>query len=133
MGIPISRCFLWSLRLVRRFCPPATTCRLPMQKIVATDSFADEQGNKVPATHYGMSKDFPMELLVTGRSLYGLCAQDRDLFWWCEPCPAFSAEKGVIGILMQAVRTGIGHFYFFYFDKRLTRNPRGFNSLNRSR
>jgi uncharacterized protein YndB with AHSA1/START domain len=38
---------------------------VPMQKIVATDSFADEQGNKVPATHYGMSEDFPMELLLT--------------------------------------------------------------------
>src|SRR5690242_8514 len=27
---------------------------VPMQKIVCTDSFADEKGNVVPATHYGM-------------------------------------------------------------------------------
>lgn len=38
---------------------------VPMQKIVATDSFADEKGNKVPATHYGMNEDIPMELLMT--------------------------------------------------------------------
>ena len=36
-----------------------------LEKIVQTDSFADEQGNVVPATHYGMSEDFPLELLVT--------------------------------------------------------------------
>ena len=38
---------------------------VPLEKIVQTDSFADEQGNVVPATHYGMSEDFPLELLVT--------------------------------------------------------------------
>jgi len=36
-----------------------------MAKIVATDSFADEHGNVVPATYYGMSSDYPLELLVT--------------------------------------------------------------------
>jgi uncharacterized protein YndB with AHSA1/START domain len=35
------------------------------ERIVSTDSFADEKGNVVPATYYGMSKDFPAELLVT--------------------------------------------------------------------
>lgn len=35
------------------------------EKLVMTDSFADEQGNVVPATHYGMSIDFPLEMLVT--------------------------------------------------------------------
>ncbi len=35
------------------------------ERIVCTDSFADEKGNVVPATYYGMSKDFPAELLVT--------------------------------------------------------------------
>lgn len=35
------------------------------ERIVATDSFADEKGNVVPATHYQMSPDFPMELTVT--------------------------------------------------------------------
>lgn len=38
---------------------------VPLKKIVYLDSFADESGNVVPATHYGMSKDFPMELQVT--------------------------------------------------------------------
>jgi uncharacterized protein YndB with AHSA1/START domain len=36
-----------------------------MTKIVASDSFADERGNVVPAVYYGMSSEFPMELLVT--------------------------------------------------------------------
>ena len=35
------------------------------ERIVCTDSFGDEKGNVVPATYYGMSKDFPAELLVT--------------------------------------------------------------------
>ena len=30
-----------------------------------TDSFADEQGNVVPASYYGMSGDWPLETLVT--------------------------------------------------------------------
>jgi uncharacterized protein YndB with AHSA1/START domain len=38
---------------------------VPMEKLVYTDSFADEQGNVVSAAHYGMSADFPLELLVT--------------------------------------------------------------------
>jgi uncharacterized protein YndB with AHSA1/START domain len=37
---------------------------VPMERIVFTDSFADEQGNVVPGTHYGMSPDFPLEMLV---------------------------------------------------------------------
>ncbi len=37
---------------------------IPMERIVFTDCFADEQGNVVPATHYGMSSDFPLEMLV---------------------------------------------------------------------
>jgi uncharacterized protein YndB with AHSA1/START domain len=35
------------------------------ERIVCTDSFADEKGNVVPATYYGMSKDFPAEMLLT--------------------------------------------------------------------
>lgn len=35
------------------------------ERIVYTDSFADEKGNVVPATHYGMSADFPLKMLVT--------------------------------------------------------------------
>lgn len=38
---------------------------VPMERIVATDSFADEHGNVVPATHYGMTADMPLEMLVT--------------------------------------------------------------------
>jgi len=38
---------------------------VPMERIVVTDSFADEKGNVVPASHYGMTEDFPLELLVT--------------------------------------------------------------------
>lgn len=38
---------------------------VPPERIVSTDSFADEKGNVVPATYYGMSPDFPLELLIT--------------------------------------------------------------------
>jgi uncharacterized protein YndB with AHSA1/START domain len=37
----------------------------PLNEIVYTDSFADEKGNVVPASHYGLSADFPLELQVT--------------------------------------------------------------------
>ena len=37
---------------------------VPMEKLVYTDSFADESGNVVPAEHYGM-KDIPLETEVT--------------------------------------------------------------------
>ena len=37
---------------------------VPMKKIVATDSFADEKGNVVSASYYGMQSDFPMEMTV---------------------------------------------------------------------
>jgi uncharacterized protein YndB with AHSA1/START domain len=37
---------------------------IPNERLVFTDSFADEKGNVVPATHYGMSSDFPLEMLV---------------------------------------------------------------------
>ncbi len=36
-----------------------------LERIACTDCFADEKGNVVPATHYGMSPDFPLEMLVT--------------------------------------------------------------------
>jgi uncharacterized protein YndB with AHSA1/START domain len=38
---------------------------IPQERIVFSDSFADEKGNVVPATQYGMSADFPLEMLVT--------------------------------------------------------------------
>ena len=34
---------------------------VPMERIYSTLSFADENGNPVPATHYGMPGDWPME------------------------------------------------------------------------
>ena len=37
---------------------------VPLERIVVTDSFADEKGNVVPATDYGMPGDFPLEMLV---------------------------------------------------------------------
>jgi uncharacterized protein YndB with AHSA1/START domain len=47
----------WSTGVYREIVPPA--------RLVCTDSFADEAGRVVPATHYGMSADFPLELLIT--------------------------------------------------------------------
>jgi uncharacterized protein YndB with AHSA1/START domain len=38
---------------------------VPFERIVCTQSLADEKGNVVPATHYGMSGDFPLEMLLT--------------------------------------------------------------------
>jgi uncharacterized protein YndB with AHSA1/START domain len=38
---------------------------VPRERIVATDNFADEKGNIVPASFYGMTGDWPKELLVT--------------------------------------------------------------------
>jgi uncharacterized protein YndB with AHSA1/START domain len=35
--------------------------------IVSTDCFADEAGNLVPPTHYGMGADVPAEMLLTVR------------------------------------------------------------------
>jgi len=36
-----------------------------LERIVCTDSFADEHGNVVPASHYGMEGNFPLEMTVT--------------------------------------------------------------------
>lgn len=35
------------------------------ERLVMTDSFSDENGVIVPATHYGMSTDFPLEMEIT--------------------------------------------------------------------
>ena len=35
------------------------------ERIVCTDSFADEKGSIVPAAYYGMTADFPLEMLLT--------------------------------------------------------------------
>jgi uncharacterized protein YndB with AHSA1/START domain len=34
-------------------------------RLVMTDCFADENGNVVPASHYGMEGDWPLEMLLT--------------------------------------------------------------------
>lgn len=47
----------WSTGVYREIVEP--------EKIVATDSFADAEGNVVPASTYGMSGDWPPEMLVT--------------------------------------------------------------------
>ncbi|HEV8575242.1 MAG TPA: SRPBCC domain-containing protein [Dehalococcoidia bacterium] len=38
---------------------------VPLKRIVCTNSFADENGNVVPASHYGMPADLPLEMLAT--------------------------------------------------------------------
>lgn len=38
---------------------------VPMKKLVMTDSFADENGNIVPATDYGMDSQMPLEMKIT--------------------------------------------------------------------
>ena len=47
----------WSTGVYRELVPP--------ERIVATDNFSDEKGNIVPASHYGMTGDWPSELLAT--------------------------------------------------------------------
>ncbi len=47
----------WSMGVYREI--------VPMERIVSTDSFADEKGNVVPASYYRMSGEWPLELLVT--------------------------------------------------------------------
>ena len=47
----------WGTGVYREIVPP--------ERLVYTDSFADEHGNVVPATHYGMSEDIALEMLVT--------------------------------------------------------------------
>ena len=47
----------WSTGVYREIVEP--------ERIVCTDSLADEKGNVVPATSYGMSAVFPLEFQVT--------------------------------------------------------------------
>jgi uncharacterized protein YndB with AHSA1/START domain len=47
----------WSTGVYREIVAP--------ERIVSIHSFADEKGNVVPATHYGMSVDFPLEMQLT--------------------------------------------------------------------
>lgn len=47
----------WSTGTYREVVPP--------ERLVCTDSFADETGAVVPASRYGMEGDWPLELLIT--------------------------------------------------------------------
>ena len=47
----------WSTGVYREIVEPT--------RLVYTDSFADEKGNVVPASHYGVTGDVPLEMLVT--------------------------------------------------------------------
>ena len=38
---------------------------VPPERLVYTDSFADEQGNSIPASRYGLSPEWPEETLVS--------------------------------------------------------------------
>jgi len=38
---------------------------VPLKRIVTTDSFSDADGNIVPASHYGMEIDLPLEMMLT--------------------------------------------------------------------
>lgn len=51
----------WSAGVYREFSPP--------ERIVAIDSFADPEGNIVPASYYGLSGDWPLEseVIITFR------------------------------------------------------------------
>jgi uncharacterized protein YndB with AHSA1/START domain len=48
---------IWSTGIYREI--------VPFERIVVTDSFADENGNVVPASDYGMPGDIPEEMLIT--------------------------------------------------------------------
>jgi uncharacterized protein YndB with AHSA1/START domain len=47
----------WSTGVYREIVEP--------ERLVMTDSFADPDGNVVPASYYGMTGDVPLEMLVT--------------------------------------------------------------------
>ena len=47
----------WSTGVYREIVEP--------ERLVMTDCFADAEGNTVPASYYGMSGDWPLEMLVT--------------------------------------------------------------------
>jgi uncharacterized protein YndB with AHSA1/START domain len=48
---------LWSTGVYREI--------VPLERIVCTNSFSDEKGNVVPASHYGIGGDWPQEILGT--------------------------------------------------------------------
>jgi len=65
---------------------------VPLERIVCTDSFADEHGNVVPAKHYGMGADVPLEMLVTV-TFEDLGGKTR-MTLWHEGLPAGEMSEG---------------------------------------
>jgi len=47
---------LWSTGVYREI--------VPLERLVSTNSFADENGNPVPASHYGITADLPLEMVA---------------------------------------------------------------------
>lgn len=56
MRSPKGRDF-WSTGVFLELAPP--------ERLVCTDCFADAQGNIVPASHYGLGEDWPLETTIT--------------------------------------------------------------------
>jgi uncharacterized protein YndB with AHSA1/START domain len=48
---------IWAVGVYREIVRP--------ERLVKTDSFADAEGNILPATRYGMPADIPLEMVVT--------------------------------------------------------------------
>jgi len=65
---------------------------VPLERIVCTDSFADEKGNVVPASHYGMPDDIALEMLVTV-TFEDLGGKTR-MTLWHEGLPAGEMSEG---------------------------------------
>ena len=65
---------------------------VPPERIVATDSFADAEGNTVPASYYGMPGDWPLEMVVTV-SLEDLGAKTRLTLEYSGSAAAAPLEK----------------------------------------
>ena len=55
---------LWSTGVYKEIVPMDPSNPLRAGKIVVTDSFADEKGNVVGASYYGMPGTFPMETTI---------------------------------------------------------------------
>jgi uncharacterized protein YndB with AHSA1/START domain len=75
------------------------------ERLVITDSFADADGNVVPATYYGFRSDFPMEMLVT------VTLEDRD------GKTALTLRHAGTDNLAEADRSGMKQGWNQSFDK----------------
>ena len=71
---------------------------VPMKKIVVTDSFADEKGNVVSATHYGMPETFPMESTII--------IEFEDLGGRTKMTLYYPITKGIEGKMLEDMKQG---------------------------